>query len=315
MAQLGGRPIVAKLRFLVSLITENNDYQLEQAATAKSAAQQLGVDVEIVYADGDSITQSTQILKSIQVDPAQRPHAIVVEPVGGTGLPQVAKAASVAGIGWGLLNREADYIAELRRGSKAPTFVVTSDHLEIGRIQARQLSALLPNGGSALYIMGPTESATTKDRKSGFEAGCPQNVRIVALKGKWTEESGHRNVTTWLQLGIASKTAVDAIVAQNDAMAMGARAAFEELPDPEQQAKWLNLPFIGCDGLAKTGQAWVRKGLLAATVITPPMAGIAVQLMVDAIRNGAAVPERTVTLLSSYPGIEKLSKAKPSKST
>lgn len=298
-----------KLRFLVSLITENNDFQLEQAATAKSAANHLGIDVNIAYADGDTITQSTQILKSIQSDPSQRPDAIIVEPAGGTGLPQVAKSALAAGIGWALLNREPDYITELRRGSKIPAFVVTSDHVEVGRIQAKQLSALLPEGGAVLYILGPSDTAVAKGRKAGFEAACPQNVHISTLKGKWTEESAFRSVETWLKLGISNKTTVAAVVAQNDVMALGARKAFDQLLSAQEKAKWLSLPFTGCDGLPKTGQAWVRQGFLAATVITPPMAGLAVQLMADALRNGTPVPERTLTLLSSYPGIEKLSKA------
>src|SRR5260221_10690523 len=124
-----------KLRILVSLTTNDNDYQIEQAQSAEQAARKLGVELQIVYADNDAITQSTQILKAIQADENQRPNAIVFEPVGGTALPQVARAAATAGIGWAVLNRDANYILELRRSSSAPVFGVTSDHLEIARIQ------------------------------------------------------------------------------------------------------------------------------------------------------------------------------------
>jgi ribose transport system substrate-binding protein len=299
---------VRKLRFLVSLITKDNDFQREQAASAESAARELGVDLEVVYADGDTITQSTQILKCIQTHAALRPSGIIVEPAGGTGLPQVAKAAVEAGIAWGLVNRDADYIAELRRTSKSPIFLVTSDHKEIGRIQARQLAALVPEGGTVLYITGPTESATVKDRKAGFDAVCPKSLRATVLRGKWTEESGHRSTAAWLKLGISSKAGIVAIAAQNDAMAIGARKAIEEVRDPQEREKWSNLPFTGSDGLAKTGQAWVRSGLLTATVITPPMAGPAMQLMVHALRSGENVPDRTLTLLESFPPIGKLSR-------
>jgi ribose transport system substrate-binding protein len=299
---------VKKPRFLVSLITKDNDYQLQQAASAEAAARELGIDLEIVYADGDAITQSTQILKTIQAHHDVRPDGIIVEPAGGTGLPQVAKAAIEAGVAWALVNRDAEYVSELRRGSKIAIFVVTSDHIEIGRIQARQLSALLPDGGAILYILGPTETATVKDRKAGFEAVCPKNLRVTLLRGKWTEESGHRSMATWLKLGGSSKAGIVGIAAQNDAMAIGARKAFGELRNPQERAKWLSLPFTGSDGLPKTGQAWVRDGLLAATVVTPPMTGEAVQLMANALRTGASVPERTVTLLESYPPIGKLTK-------
>ena len=42
-------------RVLLSLITQSNDFQLEQAASARVAAQDLGAELEIVYADGDTI--------------------------------------------------------------------------------------------------------------------------------------------------------------------------------------------------------------------------------------------------------------------
>jgi ribose transport system substrate-binding protein len=185
---------------------------------------------------------------------------------------------------------------------------VTSDHTEIGRIQARQLTALLPDGGAILYILGPTESSTVKDRKAGFEAVCPKNLRVTLLRGKWTEESGVRSVVTWLKLGGSTKLGIVAVAAQNDAMAIGARKAFEGLSNPEERARWLSLPFIGADGLPKTGQAWVRSGSLFATVVTPPMAGTAVKLMANALRVSANVAQRTVTQLESYPPIGKLTK-------
>ncbi len=64
-----------KLRFLVSLTTNDNDYQIEQAKSAEQMARKLDVEIQIVYADNDAITQSTQILKVIQADENQRPNA------------------------------------------------------------------------------------------------------------------------------------------------------------------------------------------------------------------------------------------------
>jgi ABC-type sugar transport system substrate-binding protein len=143
-----------KMRFVVSLVTHDNDYQLEQAAAAEEAARRLGVGVQIMYAENDSITQSQQLLKVIQSDADSHPDGIIFEPVGGTALPQVAKAACAAGIGWVVLNRDAEYISELRRSCRAPIFSVSSDHKEIGRIQGKQFQALLPEGGSALTFRG-----------------------------------------------------------------------------------------------------------------------------------------------------------------
>src|SRR6184192_2831739 len=136
-----------KLNFLLSLTTTDNDYQIEQAAAAEEAARRLGADVQIVHADNDSITQSQQLLKVIQSRSDAHPDGIIFEPVGGTAMPQVARAAAAAGIAWVVLNREVEYISELRSTYKIPIFSISSDHEQIGRIQGSQISAMLPKSG------------------------------------------------------------------------------------------------------------------------------------------------------------------------
>jgi ribose transport system substrate-binding protein len=295
-----------RLKFLASLTTNDNDYQAEQAASAEQAARRFGVDVEILYADNDAINQSTQILKAIQSAEEDRPNGIVFEPVGGTALPQVARAAASAGIGWAVLNRDANYITELRRTSKAPIFAVSSDHVEIGRIQGRQCAALLPTGGSVLYIQGPSENSAAKDRALGMQEAKPANIHLTILKGQWTEESSQRAVRAWLKLSTSQKAAIDLVAAQDDSMAIGARKAFQDLPTENERERWMSIPYLGCDGLPKTGQAWVRSGLLTATIFIPPNTGQAIEMMVDALQNGKSLPERALTAATSVPSLEAL---------
>jgi ribose transport system substrate-binding protein len=295
-----------KLRFLLSLVTQNNDYQIEQAAAAKSAALDNGVDLEIVFADGDTITQSTQILRNIQADPLLRPSAVIFEPVGGTALPQVARAAVAAGVGWGVLNSDPAYISELRSSAKAPLFSVSSDHKEIGRIQGRQFSALLPRGGTLLYIQGPSDNLAAKDRTTGMQSTLPPNIQTVVLKGQWTEESAVKCVNSWLKLVATGKTRVDLVGAQNDAMALAARKVFSTISNLQERDHWLRVPYTGVDGQPKTGQAWVRDGSLTATIVVPPNSDRALRLMVDAMQNGRAAPSHTLTVPESMPTIEKL---------
>ena len=295
-----------KLRILVSLTTDENDYQIEQAQSAEQMARKLGVEIKIVYADNDAITQSTQILKAIQSDENQRPNAIVFEPVGGTALPQVARAAASAGVGWAVLNRDANYITELRRSSSAPFFGVTSDHLEIGRIQGRQFAALLPQGGSILYVQGPAENSAAKERTTGMQETKPSNIHVTLLRAQWTEESAQRAVRSWLKLSTSQRAAIDLIGAQDDSMAMGARKAFEELTNESERERWLKLPFTGCDGLPKTGEAWVRTGVLAATVFVPPNTGMAIEMLFDAIQKGTKPGERALTVPVSIPTLDQL---------
>lgn len=297
---------MAKIRILVSLTTNENDYQIEQAQSAEAAAKESGATVEIIYADNDAINQSTQILRAIQGAPEDRPNAIVFEPVGGTALPQVARAAAAAGIGWAVLNRDANYIEELRKTASAPIFAISSDHPEIGRIQGRQFAALLPRGGTVLYIQGPSENSAAKDRTLGMQEAKPANLQIIALRGQWTEESAQRSVRSWMKLTTSQKATVDLVGAQDDAMAMGARKAFEELPNEMERERWLKIPFTGCDGLPKTGQSWIRSGMLTASVFVPPNAGQAIEMLVQAIQNKKVPLERVLTVPSSIPPLESL---------
>jgi ribose transport system substrate-binding protein len=300
-----------KLKFLVSLTTDDNDYQIEQSESAEQAARKTGVDVQIIHAQNDAINQSTQILKAVQAPKELRPDAIVFEPVGGTALPQVARAAVSAGIGWVILNRDATYIEELRKSATAPLFAISSDHVEIGRIQGRQIAALLRGGGSVLYIQGPSENSAAKDRTAGMQETKPPSVQVTMLKAQWTQESAQRAVRSWLKLTTSQRAAIDLISAQDDSMAMGARDAFKELTNEDERDRWLRLPFTGCDGLPKTGQAWVRSGLLAATVFVPPNAGQAIEMLVDALQNRKMPSERVVTTAVSIPALDALTRKKP----
>ena len=294
-----------KLNFLVSLMTDDNDYQQEQAHDAEQAARRYGVDINIIYAQNDAITQSQQVLKVIQSQ-GPRPHTIIIEPLGSGALPQAARAAGAAGIGWVVLNRDVDYIGELRKSFKVPFFSITADHEEVGRIQGRQLSALLPNGGSVLQIQGPSESLAAKQRLAGMYETKAANIDIKSMKAQWTEESSYKVVSSWLRLSTSQKAQMHAIAAQDDSMAIGARKAFDEHTTGAARDRWLSAAFIGCDGVPKTGQAWVQSGLLTATIVIPPVAGNAIELLVNALRNGVVPPERSLATPTSFPTLEQL---------
>ena len=295
-----------KPHFLLSVTNDHNDYQIEQVTVARQAADRAGVDLEIVYAQDDGIIQSQQLLNRIQSTADARPNAILFEPAGSTVLPHVARAAATAGIGWGVLSRDAEYLSELRQTFRVPAFVVTADHLEIGRIQGRQLTALLPARGLVLNIQGPSHSLAAKERHIGLLETKPESIQLRSLKAHWSESSSHRAVTSWLRLSTSRATEIVAVCAQDDSMAVGARKALEECA--QQRESWLKIPFLGCDGMPKTGQEWVRSGLLTATVFSPPTAGIAVELMARFFAHGAMPPIRTLTEAKSIPAIEELAR-------
>lgn len=289
---------------VLSLTNRDNDYQIEQAKAAQEAAKKHDVELQIVDAQNDAGNQSAQLLKLIQAPEGQRPSAIVFEPVG-TPLAQVARAAATAGVAWVVLNREVDYVAELRRSYKVPVFAISSNHEEVGRIQGRQMAALLPKGGTALYVQGPSGSDAAQQRTDGMMQTKPANIQIRAMKAQWTETSAYHAVNAWLRLAIAKDLGIGLVAAQDDSMALGARKAFED-QSGENRDRWLSLPFLGCDGMPETGQAWVRRGLLAATVVIPPNADLAVEMLAKVFRSGGQPLEKTLTTPVSYPALNML---------
>jgi len=252
--------------------------------------------------------QSQQLLEYVQDSSLTKPDAILFEPAGGTAFPQVARAAAAAGIAWVVLNFDVDYVLELRRQYKVPMCAITSDHEQIGRIQSLQFAALLPNGGSILYIEGPNNSSAAKQRSLGMNRNKPTNINVKAIRANWTEESSYKAVTSWLRLQTSQQSRIDLVGAQDDSMAVGARKAFSEMAEPDR-ARWMKIPVTGCDGMPKTGQAWVRNGSLAATIYIRPNTDLAIEMLMDAFKNGTMLPERKVTEPESIPSLGELAAA------
>lgn len=297
-----------KLNVVISLLTQDNDYQLEQAASAQSAAVKLGIDMQIVYADNDAVLQTQQILKFIQ-DSGRRPDAILAEPVG-TSMEQIARAAVKAGIGWGIINSNADYLSQLRAQGQVPVFSVVSDHEAIGRIQGQQIAALIGEYGNILYIEGPSVRDVAKLRTKGMLAAKPAGISVKTLKGDWTQQSGYNAMKSWLSLSTSRQMKISMVACQNDDMAIGGRRAIEELTDLQERDSWLQLPLTGCDGVPRAGQEWVRQKKLTATVIAPALIGDAIRLLASAVESGSQPPERTSIAPSSYPEVKDLPRAK-----
>jgi len=288
---------------LLSLVTDNNDYQRAHAEAAQSAALANGLQLEIQYAENDAVLQVQQILKALQ-QKQRRYDAIISQPVG-TSMEQAARLAASSGVAWGILNHDTTYISSFRRSSKATLFEVTNDQLGIGRVQGQQAAALLPNGGVALYIEGPSTGSSAHLRTEGMLAAKPSNVELKVLRGDWTQANTRRSVANWLALATSHKLRIAAVLCQNDDMAMGVREAFDKTLSGAERDQWLSLPITGCDGLPRGGQEMVKRGILAATIVAPPNAGIAIELVAKSLK-GEQIPERTVCAVSSYPPVEKL---------
>ena len=104
----------------------------------------------------------------------------------------------------------------------------------------------------------------------------------------------------WLQ--IMGKYPLSNVVvgAQNDAMAMGARAALDEFARSGSSFGDGELAIVGCDGSSDFGQRLVTEGVLAGTVIMPLGAGRAV-LEIAKMVHGHRPPPRIELMPVAFP--------------
>jgi ribose transport system substrate-binding protein len=294
-----------KLSIVISLPGENN-YLREQEAAAKTTAQRLGVDLRIINAKSDPVTQSQQLLEIVQA-PSTRPDAIVVEPVNNQGLPRVAEAAVAAGIGWVISNALVDYLEALRKNAKAPVFGVSQDHPEVGRMQGRQIRAILPRGGAILYLRGPATNFLAAQRSDALEGELGVNIQFKSLKIQWTAESAYNSVTSWLRLSTVHADDTHLIAAQNTDFIQAARRAFEDNTSGDELKKWLALPYCGVSVPSQVKQL-VDSGTLTAAIVTPVTLDKALEVLVRHLQTRSQPQQQTFVKAWSEPSLDELIK-------
>ncbi|HKC12871.1 MAG TPA: substrate-binding domain-containing protein [Vicinamibacteria bacterium] len=297
---------MASRKLVGSFFTLNEEYHALQRADLLSAAKRSGFEVEVLDAEENAVLQIHQLFQKIHAPSDERPLAFLVHTRVPDGLERVARNAAGAGIGWILLNRTAPYVEALRREYPRVTIsAVAADNDEIGRIQARQFRAILPSGGSVLYVQGPPDTAAAQARLEGMNKGIVDTGIIVkVLPAEWTESSGEMAVAAWLRLKTSELFKPDLVGCQNDALALGARRALQA-----HRPEWARVPFTGCDGLPQRGQRLVTMKELAATIKVAPCTGPAVDLLDQALKTDRPPPERVLVPPQSFPPIERIDKA------
>lgn len=282
-------------------------YLEEQIKAAQSAAARLGVELEVLNAEMDPVLQSQQLLGFVQ-SRDEKPDAILVEPVSAVGLPRVAEAAVAAGIAWAVSNAQVDYISSLRKKAKVPVFLISQDHVEVGRIQARQVAALVPEGGGVLYLRGPQMSSIAQRRFEGIDGGKPKNIDLKSIKVQGSAaDSATASVCSWLKLSMGKPDSTQLIVAQNADFILGARKAFETNTSEPDRSKWLAIPCVGA-GLPAQMNPLVEKGLLRAAVLTSLTMDVAIDMLVRGLAQKTQPREFTYVEAHSYPTVEELAK-------
>ncbi|RQS22187.1 sugar ABC transporter substrate-binding protein [Burkholderia sp. Bp8992] len=179
------------------------------------SAKKDGATVQIEDGGNDVGKQLSQVQNMI----AQKVDAIIVNPVDTDATPKITKMVTAAKIPLIYVNRKPVDFDKLPAG----VAVVASDEKQSGTLQARQVCKLLGGKGDLLVLMGELSNesarARTKDIEDVIATKDCSGMKIVDKReGKWSRTQGQDITMNWLSSG----TKFDAIVSNNDEMAIGA---------------------------------------------------------------------------------------------
>ncbi|AOJ87063.1 rhizopine-binding protein [Burkholderia sp. MSMB0856] len=179
------------------------------------AAKKDGATVQIEDGSNDVGKQLSQVQNMI----AQKVDAIIVNAVDTDATPKITKMVTAAKIPLVYVNRKPVDFDKLPAG----VAVVASDEKQSGTLQARQVCKLLGGKGDILVLMGELSNesarARTKDIEDVIATKDCSGMKIVDKReGKWSRTQGQDITMNWLSSG----TKFDAIVSNNDEMAIGA---------------------------------------------------------------------------------------------
>jgi ribose transport system substrate-binding protein len=282
-------------------VGEVNHFQRIQQETAIDEGRRLGLDVEVALAP--AFDQPRVLVKRLLDHAAPAIDAVVTEP-GNTPTLNLMLNELRGKTGLIILSAWAPIIelAAATWGAGLPIGTVSTNHREVGEIQARQVNALLPGGGRALYVAGPLHSSAAQDRLEGLKARLAGGISLEeTAAGQWIEEDGRTAFENWYRIAKSRDPIVQVIAAGNDELALGARRACEGLANPQHREALLTAKFLGVDAVPGYGQKLVKEGLLAASVLTPANSGVALAHLHRFWTQKTPVPLRSFTDARPWP--------------
>lgn len=188
------------------------------------ASTRSGATVVAENARSDKIAQLNQIESLI----AQRVEALIVVPVDTSATQRITGMAMNAGIPLVYANRKP---ADFEQLPPSAVFV-GSDEKVSGTLQAREICRLMNGRGQVLVLMGDLSNEAARTRTQDVEdvlAAAPcTGIKVHDKRiGKWERERARLITGNVLAASKLSGKKIDAIIANNDEMALGAIAALK----------------------------------------------------------------------------------------
>ena len=217
------------------------------------AGKKSGTTVQVEDAQNDVGKQLSQIQNLI----AQKVDAIIVNPVDTDVTPKITKMVTDAKIPLVYVNRKPVDFAKLPAG----VAFVASDEVVSGTLQTQEVCRLLKGKGEVVVLMGELSNEAARTRTKDIEdvlatKDCSGIKILDKREGKWDRTQGQDITTNWLSSGVK----FDAIIANNDEMAIGAINALKA------QKKWTPASIVAGIDATPDALASMKAGDLKVTV-------------------------------------------------
>ena len=191
---------------------------LREFMDKKAKSMPDGVSLQFEDARSDVVKQLSQVENFI----SQKVDAIVVNPVDTAATQKITAAAVKAGIPLVYVNRRPDDL-NLPKG----VVTVASNDLEAGQMQMQYLADKMGGKGNIVILLGDLANNSTQNRTQGVKdvlANYPDIKITQEQTGTWLRQKGMDLTNDWITQG----KKFDAVVANNDEMAIGASMALKQ---------------------------------------------------------------------------------------
>jgi len=235
-------------RYALLMSHMTNAFTIEMATAVQTRAKELKADLTVFDGGQDVAKQIGQIESAV----AQGYAAILIEPVSVDGVVPAIAAAKKAGVVVVTVNQK---IAK----QEAADAYVGANPVEGGELEMETAAKAIGGKGSVAFLLGPMGSDAQLGRTKGYENVIKSKYPGIKVAyqqtANWRTDEALKLVENWLQTG----QKLDAIVANNDGMALGALKAVEDA----RLGKSIRV--YGLDATPDALQA-VADGRLAATI-------------------------------------------------
>lgn len=255
-----------------------NAFTIEMSDAVKAKAAELGVELTVYDGGQDAAKQVSQVETAV----TQGITGIVIEPVSVDGIVPAIEAATKAGIPVVVVNQK------ISKPEAASAFVGVSN-VDGGVMEMKTAAEAIGGKGNVAFLLGPMGSDAQLGRTEGYYnvlKDYPDIKVVFEQTANWKTDEALKLVENWLQTG----TEINAIVANNDGMALGALKAVED-------AKLLDkIKIYGLDA-TPDALAAVKDGRMAATVSqsTTAQGATAMETVVKLVKGEKVDPEILVS--------------------